>query len=164
MTKKLALIVNTTECVGCCACEVACKQEHDLPVGPKWIEVTQDKPKEIAGKMQLRYIVRHCLHCSHPPCLEVCPVAAISRRSDGIVLIDEEKCIGCKKCLAACPLGVMCFSEEKEVAQHCNFCVERIDRGLKPACVSACPSHCIYFGDITEIATDLKKSKLSNWL
>ena len=160
---EYALIINTEDCVGCNACEVACKQEHNLLVGPRWIRVYSDGPREIEGKLRLRYIVTHCMHCSRPPCKDVCPVDAITKRDDGIVLIDEELCIGCKDCIEACPLGVMQFDEEKEVAQKCDLCVARLDRGLQPACVAACPSHCIYFGDVKEIAERLGKEKLLVW-
>ncbi len=160
---EYVLIVNTDDCVGCNACEVACKQEHNLPVGPRWIRVYSDATHEIEGKQQLRYAVTHCVHCSRPPCKDVCPVGAISKRHDGIVLIDEELCIGCKECLTACPLGVMQFDEEKEVVQKCDLCVDRLDRGLQPACVAACPSHCIYFGDTKEITEKLREKKLLAW-
>jgi Fe-S-cluster-containing dehydrogenase component len=149
MKVEYALIVDTKDCVGCYACEVACKQEHNLPAGPRWIRVFPVSPKEIEGKLQLRYVVTHCVHCSQPLCKEVCPVNAISKRDDGIVLVDEELCTGCRECIEACPLGVMQFDEDKGLAEKCDLCVERIDMGLEPACVAACPSHCIYFGDVS---------------
>ncbi|MFC1958873.1 4Fe-4S dicluster domain-containing protein [Chloroflexota bacterium] len=151
---EYSLIVNTEDCIGCNACEVACKQEHDLPVGPRWIRVYPDNPREIASKLQLRYIVSHCIHCSHPPCKDACPVNAITKREDGVVIIDEGLCDGCKECVGVCPLEVIQFDKQKEVAQKCNLCVDRLDRGLQPACVLACPSHCIYFGDIGEVMGD----------
>lgn len=160
---EYALIVNTDDCVGCNACEVACKQEHGLPVGPRWIRVYPDSPREIEGKLQLRYIVTHCLHCRRPPCKDACPVEAITKREDGIVLIDRELCIGCKDCIEACPLGVMQFDQEKGIAQKCDLCVARLDRGLPPACVAACPSHCIHFGDTKEITEKLGAKKLLVW-
>jgi len=160
---EYALVVNTDDCVGCNACEVACKQEHSLPVGPRWIRVYSDGPRDIAEKQQLRYIVTHCMHCCRPPCKDACPVGAITKRKDGIVLIDEKLCIGCKDCIPACPLGVMQFDEVKEVAQKCDLCVERIDRGRLPACVAACPSHCIYFGGVKEITEKLGKERLLLW-
>ena len=160
---EYALVVNTDDCVGCNACEVACKQEHSLPVGPRWIRVYSDAPRAIEEKQQLRYIVTHCLHCGRPPCKDACLVGAITKRKDGIVLIDEKLCIGCKDCIRACPLGVMQFDEAKEVAQKCDLCVERIDRGQLPACVAACPSHCIYFGGVKEITEKLGKERLLLW-
>ena len=160
---EYALIVDDRDCTGCNTCEVACKQEHDLPVGPRWIKVYPDSPREIEGKAQLRYIVTHCMHCSQPPCKDSCPVDAISKREDGLVLIDEDLCNGCKDCIEACPLGVMQFDEERGVAQKCDLCLGRLDKGLQPACVAACPSHCIYFGDIREITERLGKEKLLVW-
>ena len=153
-------MVDTQDCVGCNACEVACKQEHSLPVGPRWITVCPDSPEEIAGRWQLRYVATHCMHCSQPMCRDRCAVDAIIRREDGIVLVDGELCIGCKGCVDACPLGVMHFDEEKGIAGKCDLCVERIDMGLKPACVAACPGHCIYYGDVSHITGQLGKHKL----
>ena len=163
MTKEYALIVNTRDCFGCHTCEVACKQEHNLPVGPRWIRVYPDGPREIEGKFQMRYVVTHCMHCSQPRCMAACPVGAISKREDGIVLVSEELCTGCKQCIDACPLGVMQFNEDKKVAQKCDLCVDWIDRGLKPACVNACPGYCIYFGDIKEVTERIGKQKLLVW-
>ena len=163
MAKEFALIVNTADCVGCSACEVACKQEHNLPIGPRWIRVFADAPRIMEGKWQLRYTVTHCMHCSQPPCKDACSVNAITKRQDGIVLVNAELCIGCKDCIDACPLGVMQFEEEKKVAQKCNLCVESIDMGLDPACVNACPSHCIYFGDIGQIIERIGKQRLLAW-
>jgi len=160
---EYALMVDAKDCVGCNACEVACKQEHNLPVGPRWIMVFPDSLKEIEGRLQLRYVVTHCMHCSQPLCRDVCPVGAITKREDGIVLIDEELCTGCRDCIEACPLGVMQFDEEKSLAEKCDLCVERIERGLQPACVAACPSHCIYFGDISYITEQLGKQELLVW-
>ena len=157
---EYTLIVNTEDCVGCNACEVACKQEHNLPVGPRWIRVHSDGPREIAGKLQLRYIISHCIHCSSPSCKDACPVNAITKGEDGVVLIDEELCTGCKDCIEACPLGVMQFDNEKKVAQKCDLCLDRLGRWLPPACVAACPSHCIYFGDISEVISKTGKNSL----
>jgi Fe-S-cluster-containing dehydrogenase component len=111
----------------------------------------------------MRYVVTHCMHCSQPRCMDACPVGAISKREDGIVLVSQELCTGCKECIDACPLGVMQFNEEKEVAQKCDLCVDLIDRGLKPACVNACPGYCIYFGDVNEVTERLGKQKLLVW-
>ncbi len=163
MPKELALIVNTADCVGCHACEVACKQEHSLPVGPRWIRVYKNAPRIIEGEWQLRYTVTHCVHCSIPACKDACAANAISKRPDGIVMVDQEQCIGCKDCIDACPLGVMQFDEKKLVAQKCDLCLKRLDAGLSPACVNACPSHCIYFGEIGEIVEKIGKQRLLVW-
>lgn len=147
MIKKRELKFNAGDCVGCKACEVACKQEHNIPVGPRWIRVYPGESEESGGKLQLRYTVNYCRQCAHPACMAVCPAGAISQREEGIVLIDEGACTGCGLCVEACSFEVMQFDEEKKVAEKCDLCAERIDRGLKPACVDACPSHCIQFGE-----------------
>jgi Fe-S-cluster-containing dehydrogenase component len=156
---EFALFVNTVDCVGCHACEIACKQEYNLPVGPRLIKVLPDGPRQIDGKLQLRYKIACCLQCSHAPCQESCPVGAISTRNDGITVINYELCNGCKNCVEACPYGAMQFDEMKQVARKCDLCAGRLDNRLKPACVAVCPSHCIYFGDKKEITRRLKKEK-----
>ena len=156
---EIALAVNTENCVGCYACEIACKQEHNLPIGPRLIRVLPDGPRNIDGKLQLRYKVATCLQCSHAPCQEACPVGAIGTRKDGITIINKELCNGCKNCVKACPYGVMQFDDVKKIAWKCDLCAEHLDKGLKPACVAACPSHCMYIGDKKEIMQKPGKQK-----
>lgn len=151
VTKKLALLIDEDLCWGCDACELACKQENHLSEGSRWIQVRTKGVQRVNGKLKLVYSPARCLQCSHPPCQEVCPVDAITQRPDGIVLIDSNGCIGCKKCIEACPFGVMQFNQEKGVAEKCHLCYHRIDRGLKPACVDVCIGRCIYFGEMTEL-------------
>ena len=148
----LSLVVDRRDCHGCLACEIACKQEHDLPVGPRWLRVKTLPPQVVDGRLRQLYSVAGCIHCAEPPCLPVCPTGAISKRPDGIVLINEDKCTGCGECSRACPLHVIDFDDETGVAGKCDLCVSRLDRGLKPACVSACPARCIYYGEISQIA------------
>ncbi len=157
MVGEYALVINTKGCFGCHTCEVACKQEHNLPVGLRFIKVYADDPREIEGKFQIRYIVDHCLHCNQPPCKDTCQVNAINKREDGIVLINAQLCTGCKNCIDACPVGVVSFDEEQSIVKKCDLCVKRIDQGLKPACVSACPASCIYFSNVYDIVE--RKSK-----
>ena len=96
--------------------------------------------------------VRVCRHCDDPPCEAACPVAAITRRGDGIVVLDETECTGCRACLDACPYGAIAFDETNDVARKCNLCHHRIDRGLLPACAdNVCLGHCIHFGNPDEI-------------
>lgn len=132
--EKLKLRINAKECVGCHACEIACKQEHGLGVGPRLIRVIDRSPF---------FVPVYCRHCARPPCKDVCPTAAISRDERGIVLIDKELCIGCGDCVDACPFGAMQFDPDQEVALNCDMCIDRIEEGKQPACVLACPTHCI---------------------
>jgi Fe-S-cluster-containing dehydrogenase component len=136
------------DCMGCHACEVACKQEHNLGVGPRLVRVLEKgcdfKPV-------------YCHHCAEAPCAEVCPVDAISRNAQGIVLVDEDACIGCKACMDGCPFGAMQFDEEQEVAAKCDLCVDRLARDAGPACGSVCPNRCIAWGDSRTITERLNE-------
>jgi len=149
---RFALKIDEFSCWGCKACEVACKQEHNTPDGVKFIYVYEDGPKTVDGKLDFTYRVNKCRHCDDPPCAEVCPVNAISKREDGIVILNEEECSGCASCIEACPYGSISFDDKKGVARKCNLCHFRIDNGLYPACAdNICLSHCIYFGYADQI-------------
>jgi Fe-S-cluster-containing dehydrogenase component len=148
--KAMELLIDNKDCVGCHACEIACKQEHNLPVGPRLIRVYSDGPQQIGGKLQLRYRIECCRHCDPAPCEQACPTGAISIREDGIAVIAGELCTGCRECVAACPYGVMQFDDVKNIARKCDLCAERLDKSLKPACAAACPSHCIHVGKNTK--------------
>jgi Fe-S-cluster-containing dehydrogenase component len=156
---QYSLVINTEDCVGCYTCEIACKQAHNLPVGPRLIRVISDGPRQIDGKLQLRYTVNHCLHCKQPPCQDACPLKAVKTRDDGIAIVDEHLCNGCKKCLDSCPYGMMQFNNVKQIAVKCDLCLERLDEGRQPACAAACPSHCIYSGDRKKVIKKLPSLK-----
>ncbi|MFH1089950.1 MAG: 4Fe-4S dicluster domain-containing protein [Pseudomonadota bacterium] len=155
MHKKL--LANIDWCIGCFACEVACKQEHQLPEGPKWIKVVQVGPEEVGGKLVMDFVPMHCRHCENPPCLAACPVDAITKRSDGLVLFNEELCIGCVECLEACPFGAPQLNPAKGVVQACNLCFERVDQGFSPACVQNCPTQALVFGDPNSFSDQLRQ-------
>ncbi|MFC1823661.1 4Fe-4S dicluster domain-containing protein [Thermodesulfobacteriota bacterium] len=150
MTQK-NIVVDIKYCIGCWACEMACKQENNVPVGIKWINVIKVGPKMVGDRLMMDFIPMRCRHCSKAPCIEACPEDAITKRSDGIVLIDRESCIGCLNCAEVCPFKAIQFNEQTGTVEKCTLCVHRIDTGLEPACVLACPSKCIHFGAINEI-------------
>jgi Fe-S-cluster-containing dehydrogenase component len=127
---------NRKNCTGCHACEIACKQEHGLGVGPRLVRV-------IEGVSD--FLPVYCHHCGKPPCKEACPVDAISRNDRGIVLIDSDLCTGCGDCLDACPFSAIQLDEKAGVAVKCDLCLDRIEDGKPPSCVSVCPSSCIEF-------------------
>jgi Fe-S-cluster-containing dehydrogenase component len=135
---KVSLIFFKKDCMGCHACEVACKQEHGLGVGPRLVRVIEKAPD---------YKPIYCHHCANAPCKESCPVEAITRNDQGIVLIDKELCIGCKACVEACPFGAMQFDDDQDLAFKCDLCYERQGNGQAPACSTVCPTGCIFWGD-----------------
>ena len=141
---KISLVFRKKDCMGCHACEVACKQEHALGVGPRLVHVLEKSPD---------YVPIYCHHCAKAPCKEACPVDAISRNEQGIVLIDDDLCIGCRECLQACPFGAMQFEDHQEIAVKCDLCVHRLAEDKTPACMSVCPTGCIRFGSKKNVAT-----------
>lgn len=146
MQKKYALFIDNCSCWGCKTCEVACKQENRAPDGMKYIVVSEDGPKMVEGKLDFVYRVNRCRHCDNPPCAEVCPVEAITRRDDGLVVLDVGSCTGCALCVDACPYDAIGYDERTGRAEKCNLCYHRVDKGLIPACAdNVCPAHCILF-------------------
>lgn len=151
------LFVDVNRCIGCFGCEVACKAEHDLLVGPRLIRVMQIGPRKVGGELRSYYMPMMCMHCGKPPCMPACPVQAIKKLDNGIVLINEEQCIGCRKCAEVCPFGAIQFDALKGVAIKCDYCIHRIKRGLMPACVTKCATRAMYFGDLNEIVTLIRE-------
>lgn len=143
---KYTLSINKNDCMGCHACEVACKMEHQLPVGPRLIRVIEKSPD---------YIPKYCRHCAKAPCIDACPAEAISRNGNGLVLIDDSKCIGCRECVQACPFEAMQFNEDSDVAVKCDMCSDRLAEGRGPACVATCSTRCITFHENGKPAWDV---------
>jgi Fe-S-cluster-containing dehydrogenase component len=147
-----SLFIDQEACWGCQACEVACKQENNATDGVKLISVSGDGPKMVDGRLDFIFRVNVCQHCDEPPCVDACLEEAIIKRDDGIVVMDYEKCTGCKSCIDACPYDAIAFDEEKGVAQKCNLCHHRVDNGLIPACAdNVCLAHCIRFERSNEV-------------
>ena len=163
MAKQLGFYFNAKDCIGCKTCGVACKARHDLPVGVTWRRVfdygggswvmdrTNGREVFSPNNIFAYSLSISCNHCENPKCLEVCPTAAISKREDGIVLINTDRCIGCKYCAWACPYGAPQFNEELGIMTKCDMCVDLIDQNQRPLCVDACLMRCLDFGDIEEL-------------
>jgi Fe-S-cluster-containing dehydrogenase component len=141
----------------------ACKCNHNIPIGRhEGREYYRIWPAEIE-RGEYPYVVRDmtpivCMHCDDPACLEACPnPGAIYKRADGIVLIEDGKCTGCKECIPACPYDALYFREDKGVVDKCTFCVENIDVGSQPECVKTCPADAMYFGDISNPESKISK-------
>ena len=150
--RRLSLIIEDEKCWGCKTCEVVCKQEINVPDGVKLIAVEEEGPEMIGNQPFFQYRLAVCRHCDDPACADVCSEAAIRKRDDGIVVLDQACCSGCQSCIDACPYDAIDFDTENRVAYKCNLCSHRVDRGLMPACAdNICLAHCIYFGDAEEL-------------
>ena len=153
---QLGFYIDQSRCTGCHTCTVACKDWHDVPAGPanwRWV-VTEEKGK--FPHVFVAFLSLSCLHCAEPTCMLVCPVDAISKREeDGIVVVDQEVCLGrdaCGQCKVACPWGAPQFGAEEDAKmQKCHLCLERWREGKKPICVESCPTRALDAGPIDEI-------------
>lgn len=168
--RKWVMVVDLSRCDGCRKCTGACQQMHCTPPNREWIRVfTMQDAKETSPY----FFPKACFHCDNPPCTKVCPVGATFKRQDGIVLIDNERCIGCRFCIAACPYSSRYFNWGRPetpakatqayspetgfprrvgTVEKCDFCAEMLAAGQLPHCASACAKGVIYFGDQLEDA------------
>lgn len=166
------MVMDTRKCVGCQACVVSCKSENNVPLGVyrTWVDVYQtgDTVPDPEGdvvldgrhyRMDAKVVnmPKICNHCAHPPCVEVCPVKATFKRQDGIVMVDPRLCIGCGTCVNACPYDARFINPVSQVADKCTFCVERVDAGLLPACVTSCVGRARVFGDILDPNSEVSR-------
>ncbi len=153
---KFGFVIDNRKCIGCHACTTACKSEHDVAVGVNRTWVKQTEKGEYPNTRRLFSVLR-CNHCTDAPCVEICPVEALFTREDGIVDFNNDRCIGCKSCMQACPYDALYIDPKTETAAKCNYCAHRIDIGLEPACVNVCPEHAIISGDMDNPNTEISQ-------
>ena len=174
---RYAMVLDQNRCIGCGACTLACKQHNALASGVFWSQVL----KKVDGSYpyaQLHFEPILCNHCSSAPCVEVCPTGATQKLENGVVIVEADKCIGCRFCMVACPYNARAFNfskpkpyspekglttfEEVRFAEHqigtvgkCDFCLDRVEQGLPPACVQTCPTRARIFGDLDDPTSEV---------
>lgn len=149
-------VIDNRKCIGCHACSVACKAENEVPLG---VNRTWVKSVEVGRYPDVRrhFQVTRCNHCANPPCVRICPTAAMYQRPDGIVEFNSDACIGCKACLQACPYDAIYIDPESRTAAKCHYCAHRTEIGLEPACVVVCPEHAIVSGDLADPHSEISR-------
>ena len=158
---QYGFLIDHHRCIGCHACTVACKSENDVPVSNfrTWVKY-QEKGRFPAVKRH--FAVLRCNHCSKPPCVEICPVNALSKRKDGIVDLDRDACIGCRACMQGCPYDAIYLNEDSGSAEKCHYCAHRVEQKLEPACVVVCPEGAIVSGDLDDPKSRIAQMIASN--
>ncbi len=175
-----AMGIDIHKCIGCGRCVDACKKENKVPEEPiyfrTWVEryiippegeSYVDSPNggrdgfpELPSEVDILrtfFVPKLCNHCANPPCVQVCPVGATFVSRDGVVLVDETYCVGCRYCIQACPYGARYLHPTKKVADKCTFCYHRLRRGLLPACVEVCPTQARVFGEVGRRSSPLRR-------
>lgn len=153
--KRYAMVIDTRLCVACNACVLACKAENGVPDGycRSWVveEVRGEFPELTAENRSQR-----CNQCSHAPCVDACPTGASHVADGGVVLVNRDACTGCKACVEACPYDAR-YLHPDGYADKCTFCLHRVRRGQQPACVEACPTRALRFGDLGDPRSEVSR-------
>jgi formate dehydrogenase iron-sulfur subunit len=175
-----AVLIDTSKCIGCRGCQVACKSWNDLPGGHSTFSDSWENPKFLdsknytrvifrelsqpAGDLEWQFVKRQCMHCQTPACASACPVGALKKLPDGPVVYNDDLCIGCRYCMMACPFQVPKFEWESAVplVRKCTFCADRLAMGQEPACTASCPTGCLVFGERDKLINEARRRMAAN--
>ena len=178
---KLGMVIDLKRCMGCQTCALGCKMQNNVPMGTLWNRILTDGGEDVDSargefpNLHKSWMPLACLHCENAPCVKVCPVGATYRDNDGRILINYDRCIGCRYCMAACPYNVRVFNWQeavrepgfsygdvparpKGVVEKCTLCVERTSKGKEPVCVEVCPAKARIFGDLNDPNSEVSKA------
>jgi Fe-S-cluster-containing dehydrogenase component len=146
---RYAIIIDAKKCVGCYACQVACQMQNELLPENAFIRF---EDRETGKYPQPSYIIvpLQCQHCQDAPCVAVCPTTASHKDGSGLTQVDRDKCMGCRRCVAACPYNARTYLAADGVAQACNMCLSLVTAGEEPACVATCLTKARVFGDLDD--------------
>jgi len=146
--------IDLPKCIGCHACTIACKAEHQIPVGVNrcWVKTVE---KGTFPDTRRFFFPVLCNQCDDAPCAKICPTNALFKRRDGIVDLNGDACIGCRACMVACPYDQLFIDPNTHTAEKCNFCANRVENKLLPSCVSVCPTQCRIFGDLDDPTSEV---------
>jgi len=175
---RYGMVIDIKRCIGCYACQMVCKAEHNTPPSVFWGRVLI-KEEGRYPSVRTTFLPVLCYHCQEPPCRDVCPTGATTKQGDGLVLVDYDLCVGCRACMMACPYQNRYYWDkspdtyfteggspyeltvprefQKAVVQKCDFCRERLERGLEPACVVTCPAEARTFGDLDDPNSEVSR-------
>ncbi|MFP4035384.1 MAG: 4Fe-4S dicluster domain-containing protein [Desulfovermiculus sp.] len=173
------VLVDITRCIGCRSCQIACKAWHNLEAGYEPFHGTYTMPNQLSADTYTRiefmgnekgnqpswsFVKNQCLHCHEPACASACPVGALQKTDEGSVVYDQWKCIGCRYCMIACPFHIPKYEWDtlNPWIQKCTFCADRVEAGMEPACVKACPMHVMYFDDYEKVVQEAK-ARIKNY-
>ncbi|MFC1846238.1 4Fe-4S dicluster domain-containing protein [Chloroflexota bacterium] len=169
-----AVLYDANKCIGCRACQIACKQWNELPSDLTTNWGTYENPPQLNastftkirffevendGKFHFVFTKVQCMHCEHPACAAACPVGALQKTENGAVVYDDNKCFGCRYCMVACPFGIPNFEWDSPLPwiRKCTFCADRQGGGLEPACVTTCPTGALKYGNRDELIIEARK-------
>ncbi len=155
---KMGILIDITKCIGCGACEKACKMRNDLPVDLE-NNLSATAYTVVQERLPNTYVRRMCMHCENPTCVSVCPVGAFTKTAAGPVIYDKGKCIGCRYCMYSCPFSVPKYQWDRVVPyiQKCYLCADRVAEGSEPACTAACPTGASIFGERDTLIEEAQK-------